>query len=143
MQHKTAQELERIAALRSDRVMTRTERLVRWAELLEKDSERRLSTLEGTEYQPSEVRDSMRSFRSPLTVAYEDPVLRTQGMTDDTYGEAKRFFQLTDWQLHDIVCHCHYGMTMTAKLAAQRIRSLVNGQERGGALNRLWEAVAW
>jgi hypothetical protein len=63
-------------------------------------------------------------------------------MSNDTYGEAKRFFELTDWQLHDIVCHCHYGAEMTARIAARRVRALVGGEDRG-ALSRLWDAVAW
>ena len=50
----------------------------------------------------------MRGEQSPLTVAFEDPMLRVEGLRNDSYGEAKRFFELTDSQLHRIVCYCHF-----------------------------------
>ena len=142
MQHKTVQELERIAEVHPDKTrapMARRERLERWAELLERDSQRPLRTLEGTEYQPREVRDMMRAYRSPITVAFDDPVLRGEGLAGDTYGDAKRFFELSDWQLHDVVCHCHHGSEMTAKIAAQRIRRIIGGGGLPRMFARLWE----
>ncbi|TIL63074.1 MAG: hypothetical protein E5Y81_20340, partial [Mesorhizobium sp.] len=74
-----------------------------------------------------EARDVARGAGSPITVAYEDPVLRAMGLKDDTYGEAKRFFELSDWQLHNIVCHCHVGATMQARWAAARVRRTITG----------------
>jgi hypothetical protein len=144
MQHKTVEELQKIAAIHPDQscAMTETERLERWAQLLEQDAELCLSTLEGTEYQAAEVRNTMRSHHSPISVAYQDPVLRAQGLTGDSYGDAKRFFELTDLQLHDIVCHFHHGATMTAKVAAQRIRSLMRAESRPGLFARLRQAFA-
>ena len=44
-------------------------------------------------------------------MAFNDPVLRAAGLRDDSYGEAKRFFELTDRQLHWLVCYCHYGQS--------------------------------
>jgi hypothetical protein len=35
----------------------------------------------------------------------ETPLLRAAGLENDTYGEAKRFFELSDGQLHRIVCY--------------------------------------
>ena len=144
MQHKTLEELKRVAAVHPDRIhpaMTRSERLERWAELLEREPDRRLSTLPGTEYQRSETRDAMRSFHSPITVAFEDPVLRAEGLTNDSYGEAKRFFELTDGQLHDIVCYCHYGATVSAKAAANGIRAAIGGQGQRGMFSGWREAI--
>ncbi len=103
--------------------MSRRERLNRWAELLERKPQRRLTTLTGTEYQSGETRDAMYGIGSAISVAFEDPLLRAEGLTGDTYGDAKRFFQLSDWQLHDIVCHCHFGAETTASAAARRVRS--------------------
>jgi hypothetical protein len=123
--------LQAVAEVHPDearRPMTRAERLTRWAELLERDPDRRLASLPGTEYQPPARRDTMRSSGSPITVAFEDPGLRREGLKDDTYGEAKRFFELTDWQLHDIVCYCHFGETMTSRSAARRVRAAIDGQ---------------
>jgi hypothetical protein len=146
MQHKTLQELQRVAAVHPDRErrpMTRNERLERWAELLERDPGATLSTLSGTEYQSGEARETMRSNRSPISVAFDDPVLRAEGLTGDSYGDAKRFFELTDWQLHDVLCHCHYGASMTAAVAARRVRGAIRGEGHPGLFSRLREAVAW
>jgi hypothetical protein len=103
--------------------MTRTERLVRWAQLLDGQPERRLMTLTGTEYVPPGERLSMRASGSPLTVAFEDPVFRAAGLGDDSYGEARRFFDLSDRQLHNIVCYCHLGDAVRGASAARHVRA--------------------
>lgn len=125
MQHQTLEQLRTIAEVSPETpqpTLTRIERLTRWAELLERQPNRRLETLHGTEYRPAEVRETMRGSCTPISVAFADPVLRAAGLEGDTYGEAKRFFELTDWQLHDIVCFCHFGETMKASTAARSIR---------------------
>lgn len=134
MKHQTLEQLKTVAEVHPDQTspaLTRRERLQRWARLLEKEPERHLATLHGTEYQPDEKRRRMRSAGSPLTIAFEDPVLRADGLADDTYGEAKRFFELTDWQLHNIVCYCHVGETMRAANAASRVRQAIGSHGRG------------
>jgi hypothetical protein len=107
--------------------MDRTERLERWSELLDREPGRSLAALAGTEYRPPLERDAMRCEGSPLSVAYNDPVLREQGLSNDTYGEAKRFFEVTDDQLHEIVCYCHVGDRMTASRAAYCVRAAIEG----------------
>jgi hypothetical protein len=110
MKHQTLEHLQIVAEVDQDyprRVMSRTERLERWAELLERNPDRRLSTLHQTEYQPARARGAMRGDGSPIAVAFEDPVLRAAGLENDSYGAAKRFFKLTDGQLHEIICYCH------------------------------------
>lgn len=82
--------------------------------------------LAGTEYATPDVREKMRSTGSPITVAFEDPIFRAQGLKDDTYGEAKRFFELSDWQLHEVVCHCHVGANLPARWAASRVRAAIS-----------------
>lgn len=144
MQHKTPEQLQRIASVYPDQTrpaMTRSGRLERWAELLERQPTRRLGTLPGTEYQPSDTRDTMRSIGSPLSVAFEDPVLRAEGLTSDTYGEAKRFFELADRQLHNIICYCHHGVAMTAETAAHHVRAAIDGSGNSGMFARLREAI--
>src|SRR5215207_5715339 len=143
MQHKTQEQLQRVAAVYPNEArpaMTRSERLERWAELLDRDPGRRLSTLSGTEYQPDDARDTMRSVGSPFSVAFEDPVLRAEGLAGDGYGDAKRFFELTDRQLHNIVCYCHHGTSMTAEAAAGRVRAAVGGSGNPGVFGMLREA---
>lgn len=129
MRHQTLDQLQTVADVGCDPIhqpMTREQRLVRWAELLEQRADRSLLALAGTEYQPPEVRGTMRSPGSALTVAADDPLLRAEGLKDDTYGEAKRFFEVTDTQLHEIVCYCHVGAMMSASRAAQMVRSAIS-----------------
>jgi hypothetical protein len=144
MKHRTTEELQQVAAIHSvprDVPMTRAERLTRWAELLESDGGRRLNTLLGTEYQMGAVRDEMRADASPISVAFSDPALRGEGMNNDTYGEAKRFFDLSDWQVHDILCYCHYGATMTAEMAARGVRSAIAGRQNPGFFSRVRHVI--
>lgn len=105
--------------------MSQRERLLRWAELLEAAPLRQLSSLERTEYRLSGTRDEMRSDGSPLSVAFDDPVLRAEGLVDDTYGAARRFFGLSDGQLHHVICSCHCGASILARHVALRVRSVV------------------
>ncbi|MCP9230053.1 hypothetical protein NKJ72_16695 [Mesorhizobium sp. M0045] len=130
MKHQTLDQLQAVAEVESFAAypaMTRNQRIERWAELLEQNPTRCLGALPGTEYMNREARDRSRGAGTPLTVAFEDPVLRAMGLKDDTYGEAKRFFELSDRQLHQIVCHCHVGATMQARWAAARVRGIVRG----------------
>ena len=83
--------------------------------------------LAGTEYQPPAIRDTMRSPGSALSVAAEDPILSAEGLKDDTYGEAKRVFEMSDAQLHGVVCYCHVGAMMPASRAAHQVRGAIAG----------------
>ncbi|RUX98103.1 MULTISPECIES: hypothetical protein [unclassified Mesorhizobium] len=128
MKHQTLSQLQIIAEvepLSTYPIMTRQQRIERWAKLLDEHPERRLGALTGTEHLKGQARDAARSEGSPITVAFEDPVLRAVGLKDDTYGEAKRFFELSDWELHDIVCSCHVGTTIRGQWAAARVRRTI------------------
>jgi hypothetical protein len=143
MQHQTLENLRKIAEVRPDKgasMLNRLERLTRWAELLERQPDMRLQTLHGTEYRPVEIRETMRNDHSPISIAFADPVLRTAGLEGDTYGDAKRFFELSDWQLHEVVCYCHFGDSMKASTAARVIRSAI-GRSGPGLASRLWHAL--
>ena len=132
MKHQTLDQLHAIAGIEPSAPhleMTRNERIARWAELLEQNPERCLGAFTGTEHLHPEARAMARGEGSAIAVAFEDTVLRASGLRDDTYGEAKRFFELNDRQLHDIVCDCHVGATMTARWAATRVRALI-GENR-------------
>jgi|SRR4051794_40603394 len=125
MRHQTLDQLHSVAEVHSHPGMTRTQRLARWFELLERQPNRSLTALTGTEYRRSAERNAMRGEGSPISVAFEDPLLRDEGLKDDSYGEAKRFFELTDNQLHEIVCYCHVGMTMQSSRAALSVRAAI------------------
>jgi hypothetical protein len=66
-------------------------------------------------------------------------MLRAEGLKDDTYGEAKRFFELTDWQMHRLVCSCHFGATVRAGRVAQYVRKAA--ERRPGFFAMLWDAI--
>ncbi|MCA1491352.1 hypothetical protein [Sinorhizobium alkalisoli] len=134
MKHHAIDELQIVAEVNQDfprRALSRSERLERWAELLEQNPQRRLSTLHETEYQPARVRATMRGDGTPISVAFEDPVLRAAGLDNDSYGEAKRFFELSDEQLHKVICYCHFGATVSASTAARHIRTMLVEKQPG------------
>jgi hypothetical protein len=124
MEYKTVEQLERVAEIHP-RIMSRTEKLQHWAELLDREPNRSLYTFFETEYESPAERAALQRDNSAVSVAFEDPVLRATGLKDDTYGEAKRFFELSDWELHRIVCYCHYGATMSARTAASAVRAIM------------------
>ncbi|MDK4734429.1 hypothetical protein [Rhizobium sp. CNPSo 3490] len=104
--------------------MTRRERLERWADILERSPKPFLRTLHETEYQPIADRLALRDDDTPISVAFADPILRAAGMENDSYGEARRFFELSDEQLHDLVCFCHFGERVSAATLARRVRKM-------------------
>ncbi|KQU72453.1 hypothetical protein ASC75_23870 [Aminobacter sp. DSM 101952] len=130
MKHHSIEQLQGLADIQTLLPMTRTERLERWARLLEHQPDRCLGTLPGTEFAPRTERLAMRIPGSPLTVAFEDPAFRAAGLADDSYGEAKRFFDLSDGQLHDIVCYCHHGDAVRGATAARRVRAAIGLWQR-------------
>lgn len=143
MKHQTLEQLKVVAEVgQGYQTMSRSERLERWAQLLEQNPQRRLATLRETEYQPDRVRTIMRADGSAISVAFHDPVLREAGLKDDSYGEAKRFFELTDGQLHEVICYCHLGETVSAATAARHIRAVITGKQPG-VLARMHEAFVW
>jgi hypothetical protein len=93
MKHQTLEHLQTIAEVHADRpphCMSRSERLGRWAELLEQRPDRDLGTLSETEYQTASIRETMRSSVSPITVAFDDPYvdgpLPARTLLDDLIG---------------------------------------------------------
>ncbi len=128
MKHVTIEELETVAAVSPEatRPLTRVERLNRWADLLEKRGGERLSTLEGTEFELPATRSLMTAANSAFSVAFADPILRGDGLSDETYGAAKRYFGLSDWELHDIVCYCHLGASTSAIATSRRVRAVAS-----------------
>jgi len=102
---------------------SRRERLERWAELLEREPDRRLRALHGIEHGTPDERLAYRADGSPLAVAYADPVLRAAGLAGDTVGDAAGFFGLSHGQLHDLLCFCHHGGTVAASTAASQVRT--------------------
>jgi hypothetical protein len=133
MEHKTLQQIRDVADILPERQrprpLSRRQRLERWAEALEREGARRLKTLREIEYVPPGDREALRADDSPLTVAFNDPRLRADGLVGDTVGDAAAFFGMSPMQLHGILCTCHHGPTIAADTAAERIRTAVRQQQ--------------
>jgi hypothetical protein len=126
MEHRPLSELGYVADLKPSQtpVLSKRERLDRWAELLEREPDRLLRTLDEIEWKPKAVRHAMRADDSALTVAFNDPVLRTAGLVSDRFGDAVNFFQISEHDAHIVLCSCHGGEFMRAEEAARRVRGI-------------------
>jgi hypothetical protein len=129
MKHQSLEQIALDADVHPGRGMSRRERLERWAELLERQPHRRLSTIEGTEFGSRREREAKRADGSPLTVAFEDPILRVEGLRGDRVGDAVEFFDLAHGELHRLVCSCHYGRTVAAGVVAPSVRMMARQNE--------------
>jgi hypothetical protein len=140
MRYSQKEQLAKVARVR-DRLdvprLSRVERLKRWANLLQEEAHRPLQTLLGTEWEEPEVRDALRADQSPISIAWADPLLRSEGLMSDRYGAAKDFFGITDKELHRVLCYCHFGATVSGSRAARSVRRIVRAAEGRGVGGRL------
>ncbi len=123
MQYRSMEQIASDADVFMIPSLSRRARLERWAEALARQPAQ-LRAIPDVECGPRRDRDARRADHSPLTVAYEDPVLRAAGLRGDTIGEAAEFFELSHAQLHHLVCFCHHGLTMDPQATAAQVRSL-------------------
>jgi hypothetical protein len=105
-------------------VLSRRERLERWAELLERDPHRRLKALARIEFFAERDRAGMRDDDTPIAVAFADPVMRAAGLEGDTFGDARKFFELSWENAHELLCDCHYYGPMDGETVAGRVRAM-------------------
>ena len=124
MEHKPLSDLSHVADVLPEPSarLTRRERLERWVEALERQPERRLSTLHEIEHKSCNERRASRVDNSPLTVAFENPALRADGLASDKLGDAMDYFELSDGEAHRAFCSCFYGESMTAGAVAARLK---------------------
>ena len=129
MEYRTIRKLSHPDEVHADipvrRPLSHRERLERWAELLEADPYRRFVTFDVTEFLDRPTRNGLRRDHSMVALAHADPVLRADGLTDDTHGTAQRYFALSDAHMHHIVCQCHCGVKMDATEVARRVRMAI------------------
>jgi hypothetical protein len=123
MQHRTVEQIEGKADVVAAPVLSRRERLERWADVLEPQP-RWLRAIPEIEYGSPFERDARRADDSPLALAHADPVLRAAGLRGDRIGDAAAFFELPHRQLHYLVCSCHHGRTVEPSAMASRLRAL-------------------
>lgn len=128
MEQKSAQELRSIADVSSTppKPLDRKERLLRWADLLDREPLRRINLVHELEFAPYDVRGQMRADDSALSVAYADPLFRSLGLQSDRVGDGQAFFGLRESQTHRLLCSCMHGMAMRAGDAAKLVRSIAN-----------------
>lgn len=89
--------------------MSKAERLMRWATVLSVDPRRILNTLNQIERMQPAERLAYRVDDSPLSLAAADPVLAEEGLKGDTVGDAARFFELSEGEMHAMNCYCIHG----------------------------------
>ena len=128
MQHRSVERIAGEADVLTIASLSRRGRLERWAEVLERQPAH-LRAIPDVEQGGRRERDARRVDHSPLTVAYEDPMLRAAGLRGDTIGDAAAFFGLSHAQLHHLVCYCHHGLTMDPQATAAQVRALTQHAE--------------
>ncbi len=126
MKYQSIDELRSATDIKSTlpQPMTRAERIEHWATLLEANPNRQIHTLSEIETKHGRRRDVLRADNSALTVAFEDPVLRSEGLKSDALADAITFFGLSECDAHYVLCSCLNGQTMTAAAAASKVRGL-------------------
>jgi hypothetical protein len=150
MEHKPRVDLQTVADLipvvATRAPMSREARLARWVAALERDPKRILKPLHEIEFKSGAKRRAIRVDNSPLTVAFEDPVLRAEGLTSDRLGDAMDFFQLTEHEAHTAFCSCHLGSGVEARHVARRVQYLIAPTQiarprNGNVIGRLYSAL--
>jgi hypothetical protein len=139
MEHKPLDELKPIARLAKipSKEETRRARLLRFAEVLEAHRGR-TRLFRGLEYLKQDDLIDLRDENSPLSIAFADPVLRTQGLTSDKFSEAVAFFDLSSREAHHILCDCHYAdSNVSSQIIAARVRAVAKQM----SFRTIWKAV--
>ena len=139
MEYTSISDVAKLARVSREDANSRTlrrERLERLAALLEqhRGSVRLLARIE---YLSTSQRAELRADSSPLTIAFRDPVFRSQGLASDRLGDAMDFFALNERQAHHLLCECHYPATVTGEMIAARIRA----DARKPTSSELWDKV--
>ena len=135
MKHLAPHEIEQSAVALPAGIMSRSERLDRWAMLLYRHAGA-IRALEGIEFLSGESRRALNGPNTPMAIAFQDPILRDQGLAGDTLGAAMDFFELSDREAHQLFCDCNYHGTMTGDGLARRVRSMTAPPPMAGLWRR-------
>ncbi len=119
-------------------VLNRRQKIERWAVVLDQHGGP-LNAPRGIEYLPDAQRRAYHNSNSPISVAFNDPLLRAAGLAGDTLGDAMDFFEFNSNDAHQLLCDCHYLGAMTGHGLARRLRQYVGG--KGGFLSWLSHAL--
>lgn len=111
---------EQLAALEvAAPTMTRNDKLERWASVVEK-YQHYLIQFDRLEHRTPVERERCSQPGSALDLASQDPVLKDAGLTGGTVGEVKKFFELSDQQIHEFSCNCDG--SHSSQVVSSRIR---------------------
>ena len=141
MERKTVDELKGVAEIHGAQ-MSKQQRLLRWADLLDRQANRMLNSLMEVEYASPQARAEMQVDNSALSIAFEDPVLRAEGLKSDKFGDAANFFELSEDEAHWVVCYCHHGRQVDARTVAGVVRDLA-GRGRASPGSAILPASRW
>lgn len=102
-------------------VMTRKEKLLRWASLIRQHTGT-IVIFNGLEYARREMLDRYQHPQSAFAIAARDQVLSAAGLKEGHALAAVEFFNLTQNELHRFSCDC--GGLISNEDMARRIESL-------------------
>ena len=106
--------------------LDRAQRFEAWAKALERQGGASVRLFHQLEFMPRCDWGPLRVEDSPLTIAYNDPVLRAAGLQSDRLGDAMAFFELGESDTHRMLCSCMHGAAMSATRAAAIVRQVAD-----------------
>lgn len=120
-------EIEKISTDSPVVVMTRREKLLRWAKLV-RESTKDYHIYHGLEYQSPEALRQMyvqKDHPTAFALALNDPILQDAGFDSTktvSIADTMQFFELSQEQLHEFSCDC--GGSISNRQMADRIEKL-------------------
>ncbi len=129
MEHQGFDQLRSVANVASSaprEVLTRRERLERWARIVENHDGADFAPLLDADDMELDARCRLRYPNSPLEMAYADPLLRMQGLASDNLGDGIAFFGLSE----DDALYLLEDPRMDGPALAKRIRSIAAKRDR-------------
>src|SRR5215471_5926778 len=89
------------------KVMSRSDKLHRWAELLRRSGEPRLILMHDLEHMNHDQLSRCHGgMMSAFGIAAADPVFKDAGLKGDTPADAMKFFEISQHELHEFSCDC-------------------------------------
>jgi hypothetical protein len=144
MHHRTLDEITQVATIfpagKPPSSEVRRERLRRLATVLD-EHVGPIHLLSEIEYLSRSDFSTARCDCSPLALAFEDSVLRRQGLTSDRLGDAMTFFGLSSFEAHHLFCDCHYGGSADPRIVAQRVRDLAEHRSIFEVARAIWSRL--
>ncbi|HMB10685.1 hypothetical protein [Saliniramus sp.] len=129
MKHEGIDQLHSVAHVASHRpreMLTRRERLERWAALLERRPNTEFAPFPEDYEAPFDARSRLRYQASPIEIANADPLLRAQGLAGDGLGDAIAFFGLSG----DDALYVLDNARLDGQSLARRLRAIAAKRDR-------------